>query len=170
MASQLRLRVLLPVAVLGVLGLGVGAFAFGKPAQGADADAVAANLANRPAATTTAPASNTTTNPGPPRPRLSPLERELKQHRVVVVLFYAPGSDYDTIQTREARAGALAANAGFLAVDVSKEKRLSKLATEYAVRGAPAVLVFARGPRVAARIQGYADRATVAQAAQNARS
>jgi hypothetical protein len=169
MASQLRLRVLLPVAVLGVLGLAVGAFAFGNPAQGADADLVAANLANRPAAATTTPAG-TTKSTDPPRPRLSPLERQLKQRRVVVVLFYAPGSDYDTIQTREARAGALAVNAGFLAVDVSKEKRLSKLATEYDVRGAPAVLVFARGPRVAARIQGYADRATVAQAAQNARS
>src|SRR4051812_4762809 len=30
MASHFRLRVLLPVAVLGILGLGVGAFAFGR--------------------------------------------------------------------------------------------------------------------------------------------
>jgi thiol:disulfide interchange protein len=168
MASQLRLHVLLPVVVLGALGLGVGAFAFGKPAQGADPDAIAANIANRPAATTAPSAKNK--NEDPPRQLLSPLERQLERHRVVVVLFYAPGDDYDTIQTREARAGALAANAGFLAVDVSNEKRLTKLATEYDVLAAPAVLVFARGPRVAVRIQGYADRAMVAQAAHNARS
>src|SRR5918992_2301766 len=48
MRSQLRLRVLLPVAVLGLLGMGDGAFAMGGPPGGAGAPTTAA--------TTTAPA------------------------------------------------------------------------------------------------------------------
>jgi hypothetical protein len=94
----------------------------------------------------------------------------LDENKVVVVLFYAPGSSYDTIQAREARAGAAAAGAGFLAVDVSKDRQVSSLAAAFAVRDAPAILVVKRSFRVAVRIHGYADRETVAQAAANARA
>jgi hypothetical protein len=94
----------------------------------------------------------------------------LQENRVVVVLFYAPGSAYDTIQAREARAGAAGGGAGFLAVDVSKDRQVSSLATVFGIRDAPAILVVKRGFRVAVRINGYADRETVAQAAANARS
>src|SRR5918995_4411741 len=94
----------------------------------------------------------------------------LDENRVVVVLFYAPGSSYDTIQAREARAGAAAGGAGFLAVDVSRDRQVSSLAAAFAVRDAPAILVVKRGFRVAVRINGYADREMVAQAAANARA
>jgi hypothetical protein len=94
----------------------------------------------------------------------------LEDNRVVVVLFYAPGSAYDTIQAREARAGAAAGGAGFLAVDVSRDRQVSSLAAAFDVRDAPAILVVKRGFRVAVRINGYADRETVAQAAANARA
>jgi hypothetical protein len=93
----------------------------------------------------------------------------LEDNQVVVVLFYAPGSAYDTIQAREARAGAAAGGAGFLAVDVSRDRQVSSLAAAFAVRAAPAILVVKRGFRVAVRINGYADRETIAQAAANAR-
>jgi hypothetical protein len=166
MASQLRLQVVLPIAVLGLLGLGVGAFAFGKPPAGADPDAIAENLANRnPSPTQPAPPAQ----PAPkPKPK-TPLERALAKDRAVVVLFYTPNASYDTLQTREARAGAQAAGAGFLAFDVSRDRKTAALATKYEVRDAPAILVFARGPRVAVRLDGYADRDTVTQAALNAR-
>ncbi|MGH3053019.1 MAG: hypothetical protein ACRDM8_08690 [Gaiellaceae bacterium] len=167
MASQLRLQVVLPIAVLGLLGLGIGAFAFGKPPAAADPDAVAANLANRNPTTTEAaqPAQ-----PAKPKPTpKTPLERALAKNKVVVVLFYTPAASYDTLQTREARAGAQAGGAGFLALDVSKDKKTAALATNHDVRDAPAILVFARGPRVAVRLDGYADRGTVQQAALNAR-
>jgi hypothetical protein len=98
------------------------------------------------------------------------LAGELEKNQVVVVLFYAPGSAYDTIQAREARAGASAGGAGFLAVDVSKDRQVSSLAAAFSVRDAPAILVVKRGFRVAVRIDGYADRETVAQAAANARA
>lgn len=165
MASQLRLQVVLPIAVLGLLGLGVGAFAFGKPPEAADPDAVAANIATRAATTTQA------AQPAPqpkPTPK-TPLERALAKNKAVVVLFYTPAASYDTLQTREARAGAKAGGAGFLALDVSKDRKTAALATSYDVRDAPAILVFARGPRVAVRLDGYADRDTVTQAALDSR-
>jgi hypothetical protein len=164
MASQLRLQVVLPIAVLGLLGLGVGAFAFGKPPAGAYPDAVAANLANRTPTTTEA------AQPAQPKPEpKTPLERALAKHKAVVVLFYTPGASYDALQTREARAGAQAGGAGFLALDVSRDRKTAALATSYDVRDAPAILVFARGPRVAVRLDGYADRDTIEQAALIAR-
>jgi hypothetical protein len=163
MASQLRLRVLLPVAILGILGLGVGAFATTRSApETSNADAVAARIA----------AKQTTQEPSKPAnkpsPQASPLEGALRKHSVVVVLFYAPGDDYDTIQARETRAGALAAKAGFLALNVTRNQQVAALAAEYDVREAPATLIFTRGPRVAYRVAGYMDRQAVAQAAADA--
>ena len=165
MASQLRLRVLLPVAILGILGLGVGAFATTRNAPGtSDADAVAARIAAKQNDKTQKPSKPATK----PSPQVSPLAGALRQHSVVVVLFYAPGDDYDTIQARETRAGALAAKAGFLALNVTKNRQVAALAAEYDVREAPATLIFTRGPRVAFRLAGYMDRQAVAQAAADA--
>jgi hypothetical protein len=166
MASQLRLQVVLPIAVLGLLGLGVGAFAFDKPLAAADPDAVAANLANRNPTTTEAQP----VKPAKPKPEpKTPLERALAKHKAVVVLFYTPAASYDALQTREARAGAEAGRAGFLALNVAKDRKTAALATKYDVRDAPAILVFSRGPKVAVRLDGYADRDTIEQAALIAR-
>ena len=176
MASQLRLQVLLPVAILGVLGLGVGAFATTRsgPAT-SDADAIAARIAAKQQAQEPATperpkqkktSSNTGTQSGP---NTTPLQNALQKHAVVVALFYAPGDDYDTIQTRETRAGALAARAGFLAIDVTNNARVSAVATQYEVRRAPATLVFTRGPKLVYRADGYMDRQAIAQAVANAR-
>jgi hypothetical protein len=166
MASQLRLHVLLPVAVLAILGLGVGAFATTRNTPGtSDADAVAARIAAKQNDKTQKP-SKPAANPSP---QVSPLVSGLRQHSVVVVLFYAPGDDYDTIQARETRAGALAAKAGFLALNVTNNRQVAALAAEYDVREAPATLIFTRGPRVAFRVAGYMDRQAVAQAAADAR-
>jgi len=166
MASQLRLHVLLPVAILGILGLGVGAFATTRSTpETSDADAVAARIAAKQNASTPKPSKPV----NKPSPQASPLEGALRKHSVVVVLFYAPGDDYDTIQARETRAGALAARAGFLALNVTKNQQVAALAAEYEVREAPATLVFTRGPRVAYRVAGYLDRQAVAQAAADAR-
>jgi hypothetical protein len=96
------------------------------------------------------------------------LNHELLEHRVVVVLFYAPGDDYDAIQTRETRAGALAAHAGFLALNVNRNSQVAALAAKFDVRDAPATLIFKRGPAVAYRVAGYLDRDAIAQAAANA--
>jgi hypothetical protein len=164
-ASQLRLRVVLPVAVLGLLGLGVGALATTRGAP--DAGPIP------PPATSTHkdPKKKKQEKPKPPKhsgPKPTPVQAALTRHSVVVVLFYAPGDNYDTIQTRETRAGALAANAGFLALDVTENRKVSALAARYDVRDAPATLIFRRGPKVVYRVAGYLDRSAVAQAAANA--
>ena len=167
MASHLRLHVLLPVAILGILGLGVGAFATTRstPAT-SNAGAVAARIAAKQKAKTQKPAKPVK-KPSTPS---TPLQSALRKHSVVVVLFYAPGDDYDTIQTRETRAGALGANVGFLALNVTKNTQVATLAAQYDVREAPATLIFKRGPRVAYRVAGYMDRQAVAQASADARS
>jgi hypothetical protein len=97
------------------------------------------------------------------------LSGALEENKVVVVLLYTPGSNYDTIQAREARAGAAAGGAGFLAVDVSRDRQVASLAAAFEIRDAPALLVVKQGFRIAVRISGYADRETIAQAAANAR-
>jgi hypothetical protein len=166
MASQLRLHVLLPVAILGILGLGVGAFATTRSSpETSNADVVAARIAAKQDAKTQKPSKPA----NKPSPQASPLQGALRKHSVVVVLFYAPGDDYDTIQARETRAGALAAKVGFLALNVTKNQQVAALAAEYDVREAPATLIFTRGPRVAYRVAGYMDRQAVAQAAADAR-
>jgi hypothetical protein len=98
------------------------------------------------------------------------LNAALLHKKVVVVLFYAPGDDYDTIQTRETRAGALDAKAGFLALDVTQNDEVAALASQFDVRNAPATIVFVRGPKVFYRVNGYMDRQAVAQAATDARN
>jgi hypothetical protein len=173
MATQLRLQVLLPVAVLAVLGLGVGAFAMnGNAPATSDADAIAARIAARQKPTVTTPAKPkpkpAATKPKPAHTSLSPLQLALRQKPVAVVLFYKPGAAYDAIQTRETRAGALTAGAAFVAVNVTNNKEVGKLATDYNVLEAPTVLIFRRGPVLRARFDGYQDRATVVQAVRNA--
>ena len=177
MASQLRLQVLLPIVAVALVGLGVSTFIMGRNGPGAsDADAVAARIAARQHQTpakpkpTPEPSATTPTPPSTPKPvhHASTLKTALAHHSVVVVLFYAPGSSYDAIQAREARAGALAAHAGFLTVNVSQNKEVAKLAAQYNVLESPTVLVFKRGPKLKIRLEGYNDRTTIVQAVKNA--
>jgi hypothetical protein len=93
---------------------------------------------------------------------------QLKRYGKVVVLFYEPGASYDAIQTREARAGALAAHAGFVSVNVSKNREVGQLASQYNVLESPTVLIFTRGYTLKARIEGFYDRTAVVQAVKNA--
>ncbi|HXV32484.1 MAG TPA: hypothetical protein VD769_00640 [Gaiellaceae bacterium] len=195
MRQQLRLRVLVPVAVLGLLGAGFGAFAMGGPAvpesipvpratSSAATDTGATDTGatdtgatdTAPVATTTAPAPPppppTTTEAAPPAEpaeEQTALDKKLKQSKVVVVVFHTPGSDVDAAAVREARAGASAADVGFLAVDVTKEGQVAALAAEYEVVEAPTVLVVVRSGEAVSRFDQIVDRKTVAQAATNAK-
>jgi hypothetical protein len=178
MRQQLRLRVLLPVAVLGLLGAGFGAYATGRPATPEPLPlppTVSSATDTGAAETGAAETVPTTTEAAPPAPAPEPqpktqLEQALAKHRIVVVVFHTPDADLDATAVREARAGALAAGAGFLAVDVSREGAVAKLALEYEVLEAPTVLVLTRRSGVRSAFDGYVDRETVAQAVTNARS
>lgn len=101
----------------------------------------------------------------------------LRNHEVVVVSLYAPRSSVDQLALAEARAGAAAAGAGFVGLNVVNE-RVSHAFTRFlaTVPNAddrllddPAVLVFQQSKSLFVRLNGFADRDTVAQAAQNAR-
>ena len=177
MQQQLRLRVLVPIAVLGLLGAGFGAFAMGGPeapesipvARPTSSGAVDTGATETTPAPTTAP-TETTPAPAPPKPKPDKpsLEQELADHRIVVIVFHTPGSDLDAAAVREARAGASAADAGYLAVDVTKEGAVADLAAEYEVAEAPTVLVVIRSGEARSRFNGIVDRQTVAQAVTNA--
>jgi hypothetical protein len=104
------------------------------------------------------------------------LASALASHPVVVVSLYAPRSSVDELATAEARHGAALAGAGFVAFSVADEKIVSPLSSLLTgaptaadrVLDGPAVLVFQRPRTLFVRLNGFADRDTVAQAAANA--
>ncbi len=97
------------------------------------------------------------------------LSTALVDHRVVVVGLYDPDAPVDGIALAEARAGARAAGAGFVALNVFAEAQSRPLLELLGTLESPGVLVYRRPDALFARIGGFADRETVAQAASNAR-
>ena len=81
---------------------------------------------------------------------------------------YDPQAIVDAASLGEAQAGAKLANVGFVALNVLAEAQAQPLAKKLGVLPDPALLVFRRPGDVVFRVNGFADRATVAQAAANA--
>jgi hypothetical protein len=99
-----------------------------------------------------------------------PLQWALAHHKVVVVSLYNPSSDVDAISVAEAHAGAIDAGAGFLLVSVLDNKVagiLTALLPDGGLLPDPGVLVYRAPADIAVRLDGFADRASVAQAATN---
>jgi hypothetical protein len=98
------------------------------------------------------------------------LQWELAHHKVVVVSVYNPRSDVDSISVAEAHAGAVKAGAGFLLVSVL-DNEVAGILTALLPGGGllpdPGVLVYKAPGDVALRLDGFADRDSVAQAATN---
>jgi len=92
----------------------------------------------------------------------------LRHHRVAVVLLYDPHAKVDSLSVGEAQLGAGRAHAGFLRVDVSKQKQIEAFAKTYGILPVPTVLFFARPGKLVQKLVGFADQETVAQAALNA--
>jgi hypothetical protein len=104
------------------------------------------------------------------------LAHALASHNVVVVSLFTPRSAVDAMATDEAKHGAALAGAGFVAFNVADEQIVSPLTSLLTgaqtaadrVLDGPAVLVFQRPRTLFVRLNGFADRDTVAQAAANA--
>jgi hypothetical protein len=99
------------------------------------------------------------------------LQWQLSQHDVVVVSTYDPNADVDAISVNEAHAGATDAKAGFLLVSVldnSVAGPLTALLPGGGLLPDPGVLVYKAPGNIIYRFDGFVDRDTVAQAAQNA--
>jgi len=97
-----------------------------------------------------------------------PVASALGQHSTVVVSFYNPYSEVDGISFAEARAGAELAGAGFVPLNVLSRPQVGKLTEQLGVLPDPGVLVYIRPGKLVTRISGFADKETIAQAAQNA--
>ena len=99
------------------------------------------------------------------------LQWQLSQHKIVVVSVYDPDASVDAISVAEAHAGAVAAGAGFLLVNVL-DNSLAGLLTGVLPGGGllpdPGVLIYRAPGTLALRIDGFADRDAIAQAAANA--
>jgi hypothetical protein len=94
----------------------------------------------------------------------------LRSDDVVVVALWGSGGKIDALSRDEARAGAKAAGAGFVALNVIEHAREAEALTLQvgSLLRAPAVLVFTRPKTVANRLDGFRDRESVAQAALDA--
>jgi hypothetical protein len=97
------------------------------------------------------------------------LSAALRDNRVVVVGLYDPEAAVDEMALAEARAGAAATGVGFVAINVFAESQSRPLLEQLGALENPSVLVYRRPNTLFARIGGFADRETVAQAAANAR-
>ena len=95
-------------------------------------------------------------------------------HAVVVAVLYDPQARLDAVSTSEAMAGAALAHAGFVPVNVLRRSEIQAIAEQLRVIHAPTVLVFRRPsagqPALYVQLTGFADKETVAQAAENAYS
>ena len=98
----------------------------------------------------------------------APIAKALGKDPIVVVSVYNPYSEVDGIAFAEARAGAQMANVGFLPLSVLSQAQVGKLTEQLGLLPDPGLLVYARPGNLVARISGFADKETVAQAAQNA--
>jgi hypothetical protein len=133
-----------------------------KPAARAAAKPVEAHRTKAAAKATATPKAKTPTKPKPAPVRLPAnglpdvVNRALLSHEVVVVSLYDPQAVVDAASLGEAQAGAKLANVGFVPLNVLSQAQAEPLAFRR-----PGDLVF--------RVNGFADRDTVAQAAANAR-
>ena len=131
-----------------------------------------------PARTTTTPTVTPSVTPAKPATRPVKLAthglpikvaRALQKHRVVVVVLYAPGSTLDEMARAESQAGARNEGAGFVRLNVFRQKEGNPILHKLGVVDTPAVLVVSRPGHVYAELPGVADRRIVAQAVADAR-
>jgi hypothetical protein len=97
-----------------------------------------------------------------------PLAQAFGRYSTVVVSLYDPYSQVDGISFAEAKAGAALAGVGFVPLSVLSQAQVGKLTEKLGLLPDPGVLVYVRPGTLAAKISGFADKETVAQAAQNA--
>jgi hypothetical protein len=114
-----------------------------------------------PAAETTAAEAN---------PVATRIDAALADGGPIVVLAQMPSGVVDALAVREARAGADAADATFIAFDVSAEAIARGVLTELGIAATPSLAVVTKKDAQPTNLwNGYVDRDVVAQAVENAR-
>jgi uncharacterized protein YceK len=125
-------------------------------------------------ATTTPTPSKThthTATPVAPRTHGLPVTvaRALRKHSVVVVTLTAPRGGDDVVTRSEAQAGATAMNAGYVNIDVFRQRPGATILRKLGVVDTPDVLVVKRNGNIFSDFHGFVDRGVVAQAVADAR-
>ena len=173
-----QMRFVALVGIVAVLGLAVAVFAMSRKSSSTSTTSAPVQRVHK-----TKPAPRHTTKPvrhAHPKKTYAPVvqaalaqglplavAKQFAKHKAVVVELYSADAPVDKLALDEAKSGAKAGNAGFVAVDVTgkKDRTARALATKLGVLDAPALLVFKRSGEVAVRINGFSDHETVAQAA-----
>ena len=193
MSLRLPTRTLAPVLVLAVLGGIVATFMVARPpsSTGDETPSLVRPKLAKPApmkksakakANTTAPVAKPKPAPTrlakPAKPAEPPVDANglprvlstaLADNRVVVVGLHDPDSALDQMALAEARVGARSAGAGFVAINVFAESQSRPLLELLGALENPGILVYRKPDVLFARMSGFADSETVAQAAANAR-
>jgi hypothetical protein len=179
------MRIVVALGGLAALGLAAFTLGIGRPSGATEASVtpikplhpVRKVVQAKPKVVATKPKA-TPTKARPKKPAPKPIEllpgltpevaAALRSHDVVVVSLFDPQARVDQISLAEASAGAKAAHAGFVPLDVLRQGQAGPLVRQLGVLPDPAVLVYRRPGDIVARFDGFADRDTVAQAAANA--
>lgn len=167
-----RARALLIVLVLALAAVGAGLLVLGR-SQGSTGASPGTTAAPKPKPAVQTPSARTPAirrgnlQASAPDQLPAAIRQALAANRVVVVSLYDPKARIDGTALREASAGAQLAGTAFVQVDVTTHE-VDSLNARYGVIQDPAVLVLRPPGDLVVRIDGFADRDTVAQAAANA--
>lgn len=164
-------RIAALVGALVLTGLAAIVLLLGRGVLGGDSSTA---VTPTPAAKPTVPAAAT---PNPAARRAKPrvasgfpakIDHALRYSRVVVVSVSMPGAAVDAVVRRQARDGAKASRAGFVAMSATNERAVSALVAKAGFLPAPAVVIVKRPGVVATRFS-VTDAGTIAQAVAQAR-
>jgi len=180
-----HLKPILIAGLLAAAAVALGMLTLSRQAADSSGDAAPAPLVTHTTHATPVPVAAKPVAKPKPKPRVNPSFRaaraaglpkavaeQFAARPVVVVTLFSSESDVDELAQGEAKAGAELAAAGYAGVDVAKEGASGAITKVFGVLPLPTTLVLVRPsytqPYV--RLDGFADRETVAQAAANALS
>lgn len=168
-ARQLRLVALL----VGVVVLAAGYLVVTKHKASTPSTASSTPAVTTPARTTPTPSKAHTHTVTPVKLNTHGLPVKialaLRKHSVVVVSLAQPGADLDQLAAAEAKAGADEMGAGFLQLNVFRQRPGTAILRKLGVVTTPAVLVVKRHGGVYSEFKGFVDRDVIAQAVADAR-
>lgn len=137
-----------------------------------------------PAATTPSSSTPTQTTPAPSTPHTQPtpavkldthglpvpVALALRKHSVVVVSLSTPRGQDDQFAVAEAKAAAIEMRAGYVDLNVYRQRPGTAILRRLGVLTTPATLVVRRPGAVYSNFKGFVDRDVVEQAVADARS
>jgi thiol:disulfide interchange protein len=170
---QIRLVGLLVLVVVLAGGYLVTRHKSSTPSTASSTPAVTTPPVTTPAQTTPAPSKGHSHPVAPAKLQTHGLPvqvaRALQKHSVVVVSLTTPRGADDQVVRAEAQAGAVAAGAGYVSIDVFHQHPGTAILHKLGVVDMPAILVVKRPGSILSDFTGFVDRDVVVQAVTDAR-